>query len=54
VYDEWKSGFITSTEGINRLDLKPNTFFRRVKSMKIKERGQIPCEEKNFLQQTND
>jgi DNA invertase Pin-like site-specific DNA recombinase len=31
VYDEWKSGFITSTEGMKRLDLKPNTFYRRVK-----------------------
>lgn len=29
VYDEWKSGFITSTEGMKRLDLKPNTFYRR-------------------------
>jgi len=31
VYDEWKSGLITATEGMKRLALKPNTFYRRVK-----------------------
>lgn len=31
VYNEWKSGSITATEGMNRLELKPNTFYRRVK-----------------------
>lgn len=31
VYGEWKSGSITAMEGMKRLDLKPNTFYRRVK-----------------------
>lgn len=31
VYSEWKSGLITATEGMKRLNLKPNTFYRRVK-----------------------
>ncbi|MEF2097944.1 recombinase family protein [Bacillus sp. CFBP9009] len=54
VYDEWKSGLITATEGMKRLDLNPNTFYRRVKKYENQRKGQIPCEEKNFLQQTND
>lgn len=31
VYNEWKSEAITATEGMKRLDMKPNTFYRRVK-----------------------
>jgi DNA invertase Pin-like site-specific DNA recombinase len=31
VYNEWKSGLITATEGMRRIGLKPNTFYRRVK-----------------------
>lgn len=31
VYEMWKSGMITATEGMKRLNLKPNTFYRRVK-----------------------
>lgn len=31
VYDEGKSGLNTATEGMKSLDLKPNTFYRRVK-----------------------
>jgi DNA invertase Pin-like site-specific DNA recombinase len=31
VYSEWKSGEITATEAMKRLNLKPNTFYRRVK-----------------------
>jgi len=31
VYKEWKTGNITATEGMKRLDMKPNTFYRRVK-----------------------
>lgn len=31
VYDEWRSGLITATEGTRRLELKPNTFYRCVK-----------------------
>lgn len=31
VYSEWKSELITATEGMKRLSLKPNTFYRRVK-----------------------
>ncbi|MFF0828847.1 recombinase family protein [Brevibacillus sp. NPDC003359] len=31
IYGEWKSGLITATEGMKRLELKPNTFYRRVK-----------------------
>jgi len=30
VYNEWKSGLITATEGMKRLGIKPNTFYRRV------------------------
>ncbi|MEJ9233320.1 recombinase family protein [Peribacillus butanolivorans] len=54
VYDEWKSGLITATEGMKRLDLKPNTFYRRVKEYENQRKEEIPCEEKNFLQQTKD
>ena len=31
VVSEWKAGHITATEAMKRLDLKPNTFYRRVK-----------------------
>lgn len=31
VYEKWKSGAITATEGMKHLNLKPNTFYRRVK-----------------------
>lgn len=31
MYGDWKSGSITATEGMKRLELKPNTFYRRVK-----------------------
>lgn len=31
VYKKWKSGLITSTEGMKRIGLKPNTFYRRAK-----------------------
>jgi len=31
VYDEWKAGNITAVESMKRLDMKPNTFYRRVK-----------------------
>ncbi|NQX58553.1 recombinase family protein [Paenibacillus qinlingensis] len=31
VYSHWKSGQITATEGMKRLNMKPNTFYRRVK-----------------------
>lgn len=54
VYDEWKSGSITATEGMKRLDLKPNTFYRRVKEYENQRKEQIPCAVKNFLQQTSD
>ena len=30
-YDEWKGGGITAREAMNRLNVKPNTFYRRVK-----------------------
>lgn len=36
VYVEWKSGAITATEGMKRLSLKPNTFYRRVKEYENK------------------
>ena len=29
----WRSGQITATEAMKRLNLKPNTFYRRVKEM---------------------
>lgn len=53
VYDEWKSGLITATNGMKRLDLKPNTFYQRVKEYEDQRKGRIPCVEKNFLQQTS-
>ena len=31
----WRSGEITATEAIKRLNLKPNTFYRRVKEMEL-------------------
>lgn len=31
VYGEWKGGAITATEGMKKLGMKPNTFYRRVK-----------------------
>lgn len=31
VYNEWKAGAITATEGMKQLGMKPNTFYRRVK-----------------------
>lgn len=30
VYNQWKAGEITATSGMKRLNLKPNTFYRRV------------------------
>jgi DNA invertase Pin-like site-specific DNA recombinase len=29
VYDEWKAGEITAVEAMRRVDMKPNTFYRR-------------------------
>lgn len=31
----WRSGEITATEAMKRLNLKPNTFYRRAKEMGI-------------------
>ncbi|MEC0091799.1 recombinase family protein [Paenibacillus macquariensis] len=31
VYKEWKQGNITAVEAMRRVDMKPNTFYRRVK-----------------------
>ncbi|WP_240419736.1 recombinase family protein [Paenibacillus periandrae] len=31
VYQEWKSGAITATKAYNQLEMKPRTFYRRVK-----------------------
>lgn len=31
----WRSGRITATEAMKRLDMKPSTFYRRVKEMKL-------------------
>lgn len=35
VYTEWKAGGITAREAMRRLQLKPNTFYRRVKEYKL-------------------
>jgi len=35
-YKEWKAGQITATEAMKRLDMKPNTFYRRVKEYEQK------------------
>ena len=34
----WKSGNITATEAMKRLDMKPSTFYRKVKKQHIKHR----------------
>lgn len=31
VYKEWRAGNFTATESMKKLDMKPNTFYRRVK-----------------------
>ena len=31
IYKSWKSGAITAKKAMNKLGLKPNTFYRRVK-----------------------
>ncbi|MGW8956769.1 recombinase family protein [Paenibacillus sp. NPDC055715] len=31
VYEEWKQGSITAVEAMRRVEMKPNTFYRRVK-----------------------
>lgn len=36
VYDEWKADNITAREAMNRLNIKPNTFYRRVKDYEAK------------------
>lgn len=33
IYNEWKSGFITAAEAMRELEIKPNTFYRRVKEI---------------------
>ncbi|OXS64667.1 recombinase family protein [Priestia filamentosa] len=53
VYDEWKAGLLTATEGMKRIGLKPNTFYRRVKEYEDQREVNLPCGEKNFLRQTN-
>ncbi|MEF9992523.1 MAG: hypothetical protein RRZ84_08765 [Romboutsia sp.] len=37
VYKEWKSGDITAVKAMNLLDLKPNTFYRRVNEYELKK-----------------
>ncbi|MFZ3589730.1 recombinase family protein [Bacillus sp. DJP31] len=41
VYNDWKSGLITATEGMGRLQLKPNTFYRRVKEYEEQNKVQL-------------
>lgn len=36
VYTKWKSGDITATSAMQKLGLKPNTYYRRVKEYEIK------------------
>ncbi|MNC20777.1 Transposon gamma-delta resolvase [compost metagenome] len=31
IYGEWKQGLITAVEAMKRVDMKPNTFYRRVR-----------------------
>ncbi|MFS0558306.1 recombinase family protein [Brevibacillus centrosporus] len=50
VYDEWRSGLITATEGMKRLELKPNTFYRRVKEYENQRKVRVACAEKSSLQ----
>ena len=33
VYNEWKSGNISAVKAMQKLDLKPNTFYRRMKEL---------------------
>lgn len=37
VYESWKREEITAREAMNRLGLKPNTFYRRVKELESKQ-----------------
>ncbi|MOA50902.1 Transposon gamma-delta resolvase [compost metagenome] len=34
-YTEWKQGAITAVEAMRRLNMKPNTFYRRVKEYEL-------------------
>jgi len=36
VYKDWKTGQITATAAMRRLEMKPNTFYRRVKEYEMK------------------
>ncbi|MCR8987663.1 recombinase family protein [Brevibacillus laterosporus] len=48
VFNEWKSGSITATEGMKRLGLKPNTFYRRAKEYENQRKARVPYGEKSF------
>ncbi|MEK4509480.1 recombinase family protein [Paenibacillus sp. FSL K6-2524] len=39
VYTEWKNGNITAVEAMKRVDMKPNTFYRRVKEYEVQKVG---------------
>lgn len=40
VFDEWKAGKITAVEAMRRIDMKPNTFYRRASEYE-KERASV-------------
>lgn len=37
IYGEWKQGSLTAVEAMKRVDMKPNTFYRRVKEYESKQ-----------------
>lgn len=47
-YHEWKSGKFTATFAMEQLNMKPNTFYRRVKELEHLQKEQLICEEKNY------
>lgn len=47
----WKSGRITARQAMERLNLKPNTFYRRIKERSISEMKDIRSEIKETLKE---
>ncbi|MEK3733790.1 recombinase family protein [Paenibacillus sp. FSL M8-0334] len=40
-YSEWRQGKITAVEAMKRVDMKPNTFYRRVKEYESKQSQEV-------------
>lgn len=41
LYPQWRNGKITATKMMNELNLKPNTFYRRVKDYESNLKGEV-------------